>query len=260
MKKIFTLFASLFLAISIFAADAKPKSTLTIKSLDRGDIRVVVDGRRFEPGTNTLVVSGIDAGYHSIKVYREKSTGFFSIVGRRYEMVYSTSLSVKPRTNMSITIDRLGRTSIAESRIFGGNRRDNDWGYQKDDKGWDNDHNNDHAYDFDNGGKYGDYEANLGYGKAMSDREFNEVVLAINKEWLETNKLKSATYVVTTNSLTAAQAKQLVLLFSFETNKLQLAKDAYQNTVDKKNYSMMYDVFAFNSSKQDLANYISHFR
>src|SRR5258705_12733071 len=109
MKKFFTLFASLFLAISIFAVPiaigTRPKSTLTVKSLDRGDIRVVVDGRKFEPGTNTLVVNGIDAGYHTIKVYREKSNGFFSIVGRKYEMVYSTSISVRPRTNMAITID-----------------------------------------------------------------------------------------------------------------------------------------------------------
>ncbi len=260
MKTIFTLFASLLLSISLFAADAKPKSMLTVKSLDRGDIRVVVDGRRFEPGTSSVVINGVDAGYHTIKIYREKAPGLFKMAGRKFEMVYNTSISVKPRTSMSITIDRLGRAIISESKIFIGNKRDNDWGHQRDDKDWDRDRNNDHEYDFDHDGKFGDYDVNFGYGKAMSDREFNQVVQAISKEWLETNKLKSATHVVTTNSLNAAQVKELVLLFGFESNKLQLAKDAYMNTVDKKNYSIMYDVFSFSSSKDDLARFIRNFR
>ena len=168
---------------------------------------------------------------------------------------------------MSIVIDRLGRTTISESKIFAGNGRHNDWGHQRDDRGWDHsrddrdfDKNNDHEYDYDSDGKFGDYDTNYGYGKGMNDREFNQVLQAISKEWLETNKLKSATQITTANSLTSAQVKQLVLLFNFESNKLQLAKDAYMNTVDKKNYSMIYDVFAFNSSKEDMARFIRNFR
>jgi len=261
MKTIFTLFASLLLSISLFAADAKPKSMLTVKSLDRGDIRVVVDGRRFEPGTSTLVLNGVEAGYHTIKVYRERANGLFSILilGRKYEMVYNTSVLVKPRTKMSIVIDRLGRTTISEAKILGTvNRRDNDWGHQRDNRDFDK--NKDHEYDYDRDGKFGDYDTNYGYGKGMNDREFNQVLQAISKEWLETNKLKSATQIVTTNSLTSAQVKQLVLLFGFESNKLELAKKAYPTTVDKKNYSMIYDVFSFNGSKEDLARFIRNFR
>jgi hypothetical protein len=262
MKTIFTLFASLLLSISLFAVPiaigTKPASMLTVKSLDKKDIRVVVDGRRFEPGTSSVIINGVDAGYHTIKVYREKTNGLFSILGRKYEMVYNTSVSVKPRTNMSLTIDRLGRTTISETKIVGGNGRDNDWGHQRDDRDFDK--NNDHEYDYDSDGKFGDYDTNYGYGKGMNDREFSQVLQAISKEWLETNKLKSATQIATANSLTSAQVKQLVLLFSFESNKLELAKQAYQNTVDKKNYSMINDVFAFNSSKEDLARFIRNFR
>ena len=100
----------------------------------------------------------------------------------------------------------------------------------------------------------------MGYEKGMNDREFNQVLQSISKEWLESNKLKSATQIVKTNSLTSAQVKQLVLLFSFESNKLELAKQAYQNTVDKKNYFMINDVFSFNSSKDELARFIRNFR
>jgi hypothetical protein len=110
------------------------------------------------------------------------------------------------------------------------------------------------------GGKWDDYDANEGYIGGMSDREFNNVIQSIDKEWLETNKLKSASQVVKTNHLTTAQVKQMLLLFSFETNKLELAKQAYTNTVDKRNYSMVNDVFSYSASKKELDRYIRNNR
>ena len=90
----------------------------------------------------------------------------------------------------------------------------------------------------------------------MNDREFKHTLEAIDKEWLESNKLKSASQIVKSNSLTTAQVEQVLMLFSFENNKLEIAKQAYMNTVDKRNYSRLYDVFSFNSSKAELERYI----
>ena len=91
----------------------------------------------------------------------------------------------------------------------------------------------------------------------MNDREFSSVIASIEKEWLESNKMKSASQVVKNSNLTTAQVEQLILLFSFENNKLQLAKDAYDNTVDKRNYRRLLDLFSFNSSKIELERYIN---
>ena len=248
MKTIFTLFASLLLSISLFAVPksiaAKPKSMLTVKSNDLGDVRVVLDGKRFESNTNTISIRDLNAGYHTIKVYHQKSMGFFSILGRRYEIVYNTSLNIKAGTLIQITVDRSGKTSMVESKIAVG-RPDRDW-----------DRDRDHGFDFDRDGQWGDYENNAGYGRGMNDREFSQVLQAISKEWLETNKMKSATQSVTANSLTSAQVKQLLLLFNFESNKLELAKQAYRNTVDKNHYYVINDVFAFKGSKDELARFI----
>jgi hypothetical protein len=251
MKTIFTLLSSLVLSAAVFAAPAdkiaaRQKSSLTVKSTDAGDIRVVLDGRRFEPGFNSIMIQGLETGQHTVKVYRQKSNGVFNILGKRYEMVYSTSLMIRPRTDVTLTIDRYGRTSISEQKIRGNRRND------RDGRDWDNDR----SYDYDRDGKFGDYDNNYGYERGMEDREFRQVLQSIDKEWLETNKLKSATQIVRSNSLTSAQVKQLVLMFSFESNKLELAKQAYQNTVDKKNYYIINDAFSFNSSKDELARFI----
>src|SRR4030095_9599458 len=95
-----------------------------------------------------------------------------------------------------------------------------------------------------------------GYAGGMNDREFHNVLQAIQKEWLESNKFKSASQIIKNNSFTTAQVEQILLLFSFENNKLELAKQAYSHTVDKKNYTRLFDLFSYSSSKRELERYI----
>ncbi len=241
MKTIFTLLASTIMSASLFAADARPKSSLIITTNDRSNIRVVLDGKNFEPNNTTFRIDGIDDGLHAIKVYKQRNTGIFSLSGRRFELVYNSTISLRKKMETVITIERNGRASIMESKIG----RGRDW---NDDR--------DGVYGNDRDGQWGDYDSHEGYASTMSAREFDMVLRSIDKEWLESNKLKSAVQVARSNALTAAQVKQMVQLFGFENNKLELAKQAYANTVDKRNYSIIFDVFSFNTSKSDLERYI----
>jgi hypothetical protein len=242
MKTIFTLFASLFISMAVFAA-ARPTSMLTIKSVDNTSIRVVLDGKRFQPNDNAILFGSLEPGLHDIKIYRQRKNAWFNMNGRGYELVYNTAVDLKRRTHLYITVDRNGRISMMEKRI----RRDND----RDD---------DYNRDYDHDGQWSDFDQHEGYARPMSDREFGNVLHAIDKEWLEGNKFKSAMQVIKTNHFTTAQVEQILLLFSFENNKLELAKQAYTNTVDKRNYRNLFDVFSFNSSKRELENYIDSCR
>ena len=57
MKTIFTLFASLFMSIAVFAA-ARPNSIITVKSADNTDIRVIDFGSAtFDDDHHSAVVS-----------------------------------------------------------------------------------------------------------------------------------------------------------------------------------------------------------
>jgi hypothetical protein len=248
MKKIFTLLASSMLAVAVFASDARPKSSLTIKSVDRSELKVVIDGRRFEPNHNSITVKGLDAGNHKVKIYKERNNGLFTIFGKKYEVIFNGSITAKPNRDVTMFIDRFGKVTVSNDSKNGRNDRGN--------RNWDDE------FDFDRGHNYGDYDnrEHRGNESSMNDREFSRVLQAIEKEWLESNKLKSATQIVKNNVLTSAQVKQMLILFSFENNKLELAKTAYANTSDKRNYNMIYDVFSFNSSKDELARYIRNFR
>jgi hypothetical protein len=247
MKTFFTLFATLFISMAALAA-AKPGSMLTIRSADNTDIRIVLDGKRFESNDNSMMIRGIAEGYHTIRIYRQKRNGIFHLPGNSYELVYNSRIHVKRRTHLALTVERNGRIQMQESRLK------RDWN-----KGWNDDRDGRH-YDFDRDGKWGDYDYNDAHARAMSDRDFKAVLASIEKEWLESNKLKSASQIVASNYLSTAQVEQLILLFSFENNKLDLAKKAYANTIDKRNYHRLYDLFSFSSSKAELERFVERQR
>ena len=95
MKTISTLFTSFLMSAAVFAADSKHSGMLTIKSTTPGNIRVIVDGKTFESGNNTVMIGNVDPGYHSISVFRMNDHNFFNSFYRKFDRVYSSSLSVR---------------------------------------------------------------------------------------------------------------------------------------------------------------------
>lgn len=51
-----------------------------------------------------------------------------------------------------------------------------------------------------------------------------------------------------------------MFLFNFESTRLELAKYAYGHTYDIANYYMLNDAFTFESSIEELNNYIKGYR
>ncbi len=236
MKTIFTLLSSLFISASVLAADAKQKSVVTIKSVDNQNIMVVLDGKRFDANDNSIMISNLNAGQHSIKVYRLRNNGVFNILGKRYEVVYNSTVSLKKRTHLLITIERNGFISMQENKLKNGR------GFEYDDD-----------YDYDDYDEYNDRDR---YATGMNKAEFDRMLQSISREWLESNKIKSVTQVTKTNRFTTDQVKELMRLFTFENYRLEVAKLAYINTVDKWNYSEVNTLFSFQASKIELDRYI----
>lgn len=310
MKKIFTLLASFILTISLFAA-ARPKAMLTIQSYDQSDIRVVIDGRRFEPNTSYMRIRDMQPGYHQVKIYRERRTGFFTIFGQRYDMVYNNSIFVRPQSSTMITIDRFGRAIVSDNRMNGRNydREDRGWGNDRswgnnndydfgnghnlgdygdpdhdgDDHdghwdgnrgsnngGWDNNrgHGNENNGGYDNGSNYGGWDRNGnngnggyrndgGYGnRQMSDYDFNRELSNISNQRGDYQKASAAKQTINANFLSSMQVKQILQQFSFESDKLDIAKLGYDKTVDKQVFfATVNDLFSY-SGKDELSRYI----
>jgi hypothetical protein len=95
-----------------------------------------------------------------------------------------------------------------------------------------------------------------GCASGMNTADFNTAKSSINGKSFEDSKLTMAKQVLDNNCMTSAQVKEVMGLFSFENNKLDLAKYAYGRTVDKNNYYKVNDTFTFESSITELDSYI----
>jgi len=242
MKKFFTLAIVSLFSMSLMAFDG---TRLSISTTTTGkELKFEIDGRQFSMKNNSITVGYMAEGYHQVKIFRESRKNGFGF-GRREEVVYKGSVYLKRGFHTDITVNRFGKVLVDERRID----RNDDW-YQEEDEYYD-DHN---GYDNGQGNNNGGW--NNGYGNVMRGNEFESVKESLRKEWFEANRLKSAKFIIDKNNFTTQQVKELMLLFTFENNKLEIAKYAYNKTVDKQNYFQVNEVLTFNSSKEELAKFI----
>lgn len=91
---------------------------------------------------------------------------------------------------------------------------------------------------------------------AMPANDFEEVKTQIKKASFAEDKMRVAKQATKANCLSVAQIKEICKLFSFENDKLEYAKFAYDYTFEKAKFYMVNDVFSFSSSREELDEYI----
>ena len=234
MKTISTLFISFLLTTSAFAADFRPTASLTVKSADRSPIIVIVDGKCFDIGSNAIMISNLEPTYHDVKVYQQSYSGNVVFGRKDRDILFSSSVLLKPRTSLLIAIDDCGAITMNETRTRIPQIGDT-WQPRK------------YDYPFNTGNTY---------AGAISNNEFDRILWAISKESFEANKMISAEQIINSNYFTTTQLKQLLRLFNVERNRLELAKLGYDKVVDQANYYSLSDLFSYNSSRDELAHCI----
>lgn len=90
----------------------------------------------------------------------------------------------------------------------------------------------------------------------MNESNFNNLVNSISDKSFDDSKLTLAKQATSANCLKASQIKRLLELFSFEDSKLELAKHAYSYCFDPQNYYQVNDAFTYESSIEELDEYI----
>ena len=239
MKTIFTL-----LLVTVFTtAFAYDEGKLTITVASQKNIKVYVDGRIYESDENNFVLNNIQPGNHTIKIYkkaRKNNNNRNSKNDRndnnRNDLIYSSTVYVKPSTHVDVMINRFGKAMVDEKVL---SNRNNDWG--------EDDWNNDGGYN----------NGNQGYNKAMSEYDFNQLVQKIRNQWF--GKMTTAKDGVNNNYLNIYQVKQILQLFSSESDKLELAKLSYKNLVDRQNFRQIYELFSY-QSQTELDRYVREYR
>jgi hypothetical protein len=94
----------------------------------------------------------------------------------------------------------------------------------------------------------------------MSPAEFNALLNTIDNQNFESTKMVIAKQAIRDHEMmTTSQVIDLMNLLSFESSKLELAKFAYQYTVDRHKYFQLFNHFSFDSSVRSLSEYMDRF-
>jgi len=278
MKTIFTLLLSTVFSLASMAFDG---TRLTVTSISNNKMFVEVDGRRFDLNGNTISINSIRPGTHTVRVLREmkrKAGWNLGNGNRREETVYNIRVTFREGYHFDILVNRFGKVLIDERRIDpnddwyndddyydrnddrkqdqddtynnGGNRDDRDYG--------NDDRNTRDNRDYEDDRKNDDPRYDNNYSRAMNINDFAQAKETLRREWFENTRLATAKQIIDQNYFTSQQVRELMLLFTFENNRLDIAKYAYGKTVDKGNYFVVNDAFTFNS-KEKLNEYIREY-
>jgi hypothetical protein len=100
-------------------------------------------------------------------------------------------------------------------------------------------------------------QINTGACFAMADADFNSLRASVKSKSFEDSKLTTAKQALKSNCLNTRQIKDIMQTFSFEASKLDFAKIAYSRCTDQNNYFSINDMFTFESSIDELNDYIN---
>lgn len=90
----------------------------------------------------------------------------------------------------------------------------------------------------------------------MSETDFRAAKNSISSGSFEDTKSSTFKQIVSSKCVNTKQVKEMLQLFTFEETKLEMAKYAYSYVADPSNYYTINDIFTFDSSKDELSNYV----
>jgi hypothetical protein len=101
------------------------------------------------------------------------------------------------------------------------------------------------------------YSGAIGCPWPMDEGQFSNAQRSVSSKDFEDSKMTVAKQITGANCLTSDQVKRIMNEFDFEDSKLEYAKFAYNKTYDIGNYYMLNDAFDFESSIDELNEYIN---
>jgi len=221
---------TLIISFSILSVQANHFSQFNLTMMDHERYEVLFNNHFSGNNGNTFTINDLAPGRYPLTVARLVPTHW----GLQKKVIYNGVIDIPASTNVNAVVDRFNRLQLSYAPIA-----------------YINPYNPGHC-----GTQPAGYYEPQPMG--MHPATFSQLKNAINNQWFESGKLQVAQQGIRSNKLTAAQVAELMSLFSFESSKLEVAKMAFANTIDKQNYFIVNNEFSFSSSVRELEQYIYH--
>lgn len=202
-------------------------SELNIRLHDYAKFFISIDGKVYNNSSNSYSISGLIMGNHYIKIYKLRNNRYGGFSSR---LVYSGYIFIPKGKVIYSMIDKFNNYIILNEESLCPSETE--------------------LTIFD--------DNNPNYLYPMSGNDFHTLKMVILNTSFDNSKLIIAKQALAANYVTAKQVFELMKLFSFESSKLEIAKFAYDNTLDKNNYYLVNSAFSFSSSIDELNDWISY--
>lgn len=93
-------------------------------------------------------------------------------------------------------------------------------------------------------------------GNTMQGNDFEIFYQMFKRQTFDNEKLSFFRMQKNSTAFTSAQVALLLKEFSFDDNRLQLAKEAYENVLDPENYYRLFDSFSFKSYSEKFSDFL----
>ena len=224
MKTLFTLY---ILAIISLGATSYNEGKLTI-SVPSDQYTVTVNGRTYRVHENTVTLENLRSGEYNVRIYRHLSPA--GSMRQNRETLYASTVTVRPHYHADLMMNRFGKVLFDEQPL----RTRNNGRYEKD-QGRNN-------------------------GIAMNAQEFELLLKRVNEQRFGNDKMFMVREAAVRDQFHTGQVVRLMQLFSFENDRLEVARYCYASTIDKSNYHTVKNELRYASSRNELDYYIRNLR
>ncbi|MBL4669106.1 MAG: DUF4476 domain-containing protein [Flavobacteriales bacterium] len=252
MRKIFLTFGLALLGSVLFAHHnsygVKNNSDLNIKMWDNSSFTITLD-HHISERTRNFSLKNVKPGSHYVKIVKKKKNHHGH--GGFVQTIYKGYINVPSKRKVFVKVEGRNRLSFKFFKKKNNHHHGNHYGQSNHYEEWDN---GCQSNNYDN---YGENDHHYG-PVVMAEYKFNQLINAIQNTSFDKAKLQIAKQAIAANNVNAQQVGIIMEQFTFESNKLKFAKNAYRKTIDKENYFIVNNAFTFSSSISKLNEYIMY--
>jgi len=236
----------------IFAKANHNSSALNLKMFDNGMFSVVLDNNAAFSKSNYFSAASIAPGYHKLKVIRLYHNPYSGhpiqkVVFKGWITIPAKSV-VYAQINCNNQFDMVKVEPYFYPPVYDDCSNDN----------WNHDYGYSTNYGYEGNGWCGTPTPPVPPAPmCMSHMEFIQLKSSIENKSFESSKLQIAKQALGYNNFSSVQIADLMRSFDFETTKLDFAKCAYPKVIDKQNFYLVNNAFTFESSIQDLNQFVA---
>lgn len=236
MKKLFTLSVTALFTLAVPAQFGN--SILNLRLENNARFVAWLDGRQIAQASNKIIIENLVPGNHLLKVALIQS----SLFGKtQTKTIFNSNIKVVPNSNIYAHINRNNQLVIERSVALNKNNSLYPNGSAR-----------------NNRGKQQPHTPQVAPAIPIIDvYTFNQLKNTINNTAFESTKLSVLQQASPYYYFNTFQVQELLRLFSFESTKLNVAKMLFDRTIDKQNYFLVNQEFAYGSSVNELYEYIA---